>query len=585
MQESGRWDLSALYDSLDDPRIEEDFERLAALVEESRSLLDGRGEAAERVRAGIKLAEKVSDTLRYLASYLSLVSSADTSISRTTALLNRVRGIMAAFAVFDVKFKRLVADLDIDRLLEQEGLSQYGFFLAESKKEAGYLLDAELEELIARLDIYGVDAWRNLFRDLTSSAKTEWEGKTKTLTELRNLAYDPDPLVRKEAYQAELALYPRIEKPLAAALGAIKGQVVHLSRRRGHASPLDEALFKSKMSRQTLDAMIGAMIERKEVFGRYFKAKASYLGQQSLHWADLFAPLGELPGGYTIEDSRELLVSSFEKLHPPIAQLIDKAYRHQWIDFFPRENKVGGAFCNNLPVIRQSRVLTNFEGSFSAVSTLAHELGHAYHGSRIEDHAPLNRSYSMPVAETASIFNETHFLLQALKASRDPQIRLGLLDGFLMNSSQVICDILSRFLFEQQVFERVETEALKSEDLQSIMHQAQLEAYGDSLDQASLHPYMWACKPHYYSASLSFYNYPYAFGALFASALYQKAEAQGPSFMAQYDQMLTATTVSTVEEVGRFVGLDLTRKEIWLEGMASFEPFVNAFEELVKELT
>lgn len=583
MQESGRWDLSALYDSLDDPRIEEDFEKLAGLVEESKTLFDGEADAAGQVLAAVRLAEKVSVSLRQLASYLSLVSSADTSISRTTALLNRVRGVMAAFAGFDVKFKRLVADLEVDPLLDLEGLGQYGFYLTESKKEAGYLLDAELEELIARLNINGVDAWGNLFRDLTSTAKIDWEGKEKTLTELRNLAYDPDPLVRKEAYKAELALYPQIEKPLAAALGAIKGQVVYLSRRRGHASPLDEALFKSKMGRQTLDAMIGAMTEKKEIFVRYFKAKANYFGQESLHWADMFAPLGKLPGGYTVEDSRELLVSSFKKLHPPIAELIDRAYRDRWIDFFPRENKVGGAFCSNLAVIGQSRVLTNFEGSFSAVSTLAHELGHAYHGSRIEDHAPLNRSYSMPVAETASIFNETHFLLQELKASQDPQVRLGLLDGFLMNSGQVICDILSRFLFESEVFERVESEVMKSEELQAIMRQAQLTAYGDGLDEASLHPYMWVCKPHYYSASLSYYNFPYAFGALFASALYQKAEEQGPSFMDQYDQMLTATTVSTVEEVGRLVGLELTRKEIWLEGMASFEPFVTAFEELVKE--
>ncbi|NLB28553.1 MAG: M3 family oligoendopeptidase, partial [Clostridiaceae bacterium] len=138
--------------------------------------------------------------------------------------------------------------------------------------------------------------------------------------------------------------------------------------------------------------------------------------------------------------------------------------------------------------------------------------------------------------------------------------------------------------FEQQVFERVESEALRSEDLQAIMHQAQLTAYGDGLDAESLHPYMWACKPHYYSASLSFYNFPYAFGALFASALYQKAEEQGPAFMKQYDQMLTATTISTVEGTGRLVGLDLTRKETWLEGMDSFQPFVKAFEELAQEL-
>lgn len=583
MQEPGRWDLGPLYSSLEDPRIEEDLTGLTRLVEESQSLLTLETDGADQMVQAMGLAEQVIDTLRPLASYFSLLSSADTSQGKPLALLNQVKGIMSGFAGFEVRLKRMAAKLPTEELVAMDSLKAYDFFLRQSKKEAAHLLDPELEELIARLDIYGAGAWGNLFRQLTSTAAKEVDGKQKTLTEIRNLAYSPDPRVRRQAYQAELALYPEIEKPLAGALGAIKGQVVYLSRRRGHQSPLDEALFKSKMDRKTLDAMIDAMVEGKGVFIRYFKAKAAWLGQERLHWADLFAPIGQLPDGYSVEDSRSMLVQSFEKLHPPIAQLIDKAYRDRWIDFHPRANKVGGAFCANLTQIRQSRVLTNFDGSFSGVSTLAHELGHAYHGFRIEGHAPLNRSYSMPVAETASIFNETHFLLEQVGATSDRLVKLGLLDGFLMNSGQVICDILSRFLFEQEVFERVERETLKSEDLQAIMHKAQLAAYGDGLDEASLHPYMWACKPHYYSASLSYYNFPYAFGALFASALYRKATEEGSSFMARYDQMLTATTVSSVEETGRLVGLDLTDKVVWLESMDSFEPFVSTFEALVQE--
>ena len=584
MQVSGQWDLTALYQGLDDPAIEKDFENIQDLVDQSKSFFEEEREAIVQAVQGLALSEEISEQVRRLGSFLSLMSSADTSIGKTTALLNRLKGIMAGFAVFEVKLTRLLAGMDLEGLVQEESLAPYAFLLEEKQKEAAHILDADLEELLARLDIYGASAWNNLFRQLTSTASHDLDGQAKTLTELRNLAYDPDPQTRKKAYEAELALYPALEQALASALAAIKGQVVYMSQRRGHDSPLDEALFKSRMSRESLDAMIQAMVEGKEVFVRYFKAKAAYLGQESLHWADMFAPLGKLPSGYSVEDSRQMLVDSFNKLHPPIASLIDRAYQEDWIDFFPRKNKVGGAFCANLGFIKASRVLTNFEGSFSGISTLAHELGHAYHGLRIEDHAPLNRSYTMPVAETASIFNETHFLLEALEASEDPEIKIGLLDGFLMNSGQVICDILSRFLFESEVFERVASESLKSEDLQAIMHQAQLTAYGDGLDEASLHPYMWACKPHYYSASLSFYNYPYAFGALFAAALYQKAQAEGPAFMAQYDDMLTATTVSSVEEVGLRVGLDLTKKETWAASMASFESFVQTFEDLVAQL-
>ncbi len=581
MKEAGRWDLSPLYDSLEDPQIEKDFERLSKIVEDSRTFFETEAGAVEQIKEGVKLSEELSELVTKLASYLVLRMNADTSISKTIALLNRIRGIMAGFQPFEVGLKRLVAAQDIDELIKENELQHYEFMLHESKAEAGFLLDAELEELIAHLNIYGVGAWENLFDQLTSTASVEMDGESKTLTELRNLAYDPDQELRHKAYEAELSLYPQIEKSLAGALNSIKGQVNYLTERRGHASPLDESLFRNRTSRETLDALIDALIEKKDIFVRYYKAKAKYFGQESLHWADMFAPIGKLPSGYTVEDSREMLVSSFEKLHPPIAAVIDRAYEDQWIDFYPRENKVGGAFCSNLSIIKQSRVLSNFDGSFSAITTLAHELGHAYHGARIEDHAPLSQDYSMPVAETASTFNEIHFALEQIEASDDPEIKLGLLDSLLMNIGQTCCDILSRFLFEQQVFERVQKENLRSEDLQTIMHEAQVESYGDGLDAESLHPYMWACKGHYYSAGRSYYNYPYAFGSLFSAALYDKAQKEGSDFMEKYDQMLTATTVSTSEETGALVGLDLTDKQTWIKSVESFEPYVAEFENLI----
>lgn len=581
MQENGRWDLTPLYESLDDPRIDEDFGRLSKLVEGSRSFFEKEADAVDQIIGGIELSEEMYELVYRLAAYFSLVMNADTSISKTVAYLNRIQGIMAGFQPFEVALKRLIADQDIDELVKEEKLKQYEFMLRESKATAGYLLDAGLEEMIAHLDIYGVGAWENLFDQLTSTASADLDGEKKTLTELRNLAYDPDQDVRHKAYEAELSLYPQLEKSLAGALNAIKGQVLYLTGKRGHASPLDESLFSNRTSRETLDAMIEAIIEKRDIFVRYFKAKAKYFGQESLHWADMFAPIGKLPSGYTVEGSREMLVSSFEKLHPPIAELIDKAHEDNWIDFYPRENKVGGAFCFNLAIIRQSRVLSNFDGSYSSITTMAHELGHAYHGLRIEDHAPLNRSYTMPVAETASTFNETHFVLEQIAASEDPEEKLGLLDSLLMGSGQSCCDILSRFLFEKEVFERVANENLRSDDLQEIMHRAQLEGYGEGLDEDSLHPYMWACKGHYYSGSLSFYNYPYAFGALFSVALYKKALSDGPEFMKKYDEMLTATTVSSSEETGALVGLDLTDKQTWITSMEAFEPYVAEFERLV----
>ena len=587
VRDEGFWDLSPLYESPEDPRIEEDFKALEEFTKDLAKILEDTPIEAGRTSELTKMIEKLSELLRVayrIAAYYGLSGSTDTRASWALAGERRLGQALAPLDALMVQAQSLVKAQTKEDLKATPALESYAFWLEEVKSEAKFSLAAEMEELLANVNLFGVSAWSNLQSSLTSSVTGSFRGEEKSLTEVRNLAYDPDKTIRLEAYKTELSMYPKIEDSLATALTSIKGYVVYMGKKRGYESPLDESLIKSRMTRPTLDALIGAMEAQKDVFVRYFLAKAKYLGDEKLHWADLFAPIGKMPSGYSVADAKDMLVQSFDKLHPPIAHIISRAFDENWIDFYPRQGKVGGAFCSNQGELKQSYVLTNFDGSFSAIDTLAHELGHAYHGSRIEDHEILNRSYSMPVAETASTFNETHFLLESLQKTQDPEEKLGLLDSFLMNTSQVINDILSRFLFESEVFDRVGKENLSSKDLQDIMHKAQVTAYGQGLKEESLNPYMWACKGHYYSAGLSFYNFPYAFGALFAMGLYTKVLEEGPDFMEKYDDMLTATSVSTVEEVGKRVGFDFQDKAFWKESLEAFLPYVEEFEELVDQL-
>ncbi len=579
-----RWDLSPLYNGKDDPALAEDFQFLQEGIQEADKIFTSEETSLDQVEEALQFIGKFIVKARKLSSFYSLTVSANTKENWAAAQLNKLYALLATYEPWEVDFQNRLAKLDLEEVKADGRFDDYLFYIKERIDQSKHSLDGVSEELISQLNIFGVGAWENLFDTLTSSVTAEFRDGKKSLTELRNLAYDPDQATRHEAYEAELSLYPQIETPLSYALTSIKGHVNFLAQKRGFQSPLDEALFASRMSRETLDALISAMREKKDVFVDYFKAKGKYFDQDQLHWADLFAPMGKLPSSCSVDESKEILVDSFAKLHQPIADLIAQAYDENWIDFYPREAKVGGAFCANLPALEQSRVLTNFDGSFSAVDTLAHELGHAYHGARIQDHNALNQGYTMPVAETASTFNETHFLLEALDKAEDAEVKIGLLDSFLMNISQVINDILSRFLFEDEVFERVKEEMLTPEDLKDIMHRAQTEAYGDGIQEDSLNPYMWACKGHYYSAGLSYYNFPYAFGALFAMSLYQKAQEKGSEFMDQYDDMLTATTVASVEEVGRLVDLDFTDKATWLASLEAFESYVKTFVDLVDQV-
>jgi len=318
-------------------------------------------------------------------------------------------------------------------------------------------------------------------------------------------------------------------------------------------------------------------------FHSYLRAKADSLGHiNGLPWYDLFAPIAKNNKTYTVEEAKAYLMNIFEKCNPRMAQITDRAFEENWIDFFPREGKVGGAFCAGVESAKQFRILTNYDGSFSDVVTLAHELGHGYHDFMIYDNRPLNMNYSMPVAETASTFNENLVTNYAIENAASDEEKLALIEGQLSDVTQIICDIYSRFLFESKVVENRGSQFMFADDLCQIMLEAQKEAYGDGLDPECLHPYMWVCKSHYYSAGLGFYNFPYAFGGLFARGLYAKYRQEGAAFLEKYNLMLKETPVRSVEDVTKICDIDLTDKEFWLMSLHSYDAVIDEFKRLIK---
>ncbi len=331
------------------------------------------------------------------------------------------------------------------------------------------------------------------------------------------------------------------------------------------------------MSRETLDAMMAAIDEYLPVFHKYLRKKGQMLGYKNgLPWYELFAPMGKAGKTYTLEEAEQYLCDTFRELTPEMSDMMRDAFEQEWIDFYPRKGKEGGAFCAGVPAIKQSRILTNYDGYFGSIGTLAHELGHAFHNKQIQDERALNQDYPMPVAETASTFNEVHLGRHALKTAEGEE-RLNLLENDLKEQTQCIVDIYSRYLFETAVFEQGKTKFLMASDLKELMLDAQKKAYGDGLDASCMHPYMWVCKSHYYGDSLSFYNFPYAFGNLFALGLYSLFLKEGEAFVPKYKAMLNATPRCTIEEAGAMMGIDLTKKEFWCESLAQIAQNVEEF--------
>ena len=580
------WNLDPIYKGFDDPSFAAD---MAALKEQTKRLTEFAAELSGKeplagLKEGIALQEAFSDLVGKLAGYASLRQAADTKnpeagsrMGQVMQLYSGVAAPMAAFREWATKLPNLM------ELVEQdEDLKHYTHMFRNMADAAKYQLPGVAEAVMAKLSMSGGDAWSDMQQYLTSTVPVNYRGTTTNLSSIRNLAYDADPQVRKDAYEAELAAYERIKDAVAYSLNSIKLETISDCQLRGYDSPLQRTVYHNDMKMETLEALLAAMDEYAPKFWQYLKAKGKALGHENgLPWYDLFAPMGKSSTRFTAEDAREYLVNLFAEFDSELSQMVATAFDNAWIDFYPRDGKAGGAFCAGVESLGESRILTNFDGMFGDVVTLAHELGHAFHNQCIKDHRPLNHDYSMPLAETASTFNECVVMASAIGKAADKAEKINLIESQLQDATQIICDIYSRFRFEKSVFDNREEMFMNADQLCQQMLAAQKASYGDGLDHNCLHPYMWVCKSHYYGPT--YYNFPYAFGGLFARGLYAQYEKEGAAFVPKYKKLLYTTPIATAEDVAKVADIDLTDKAFWCSALQMIADQIDLFCQLVDE--
>ena len=578
------WNLDPIYRGFDDPACASDMQALAQLVDRYNAFAEGleNQQPLAGLKQAIALDEEMTLLAGKLAEYASLRQSTNTRDAEAGSQLGRIMQQLSRCAGSQAKVQQWIAELpNLAELIQQDDvLKAYAYLLENIRRDSAHLLGALGEEIAAKLGLSGGNAWSDLQGYLTSTVPVAYNGGTTNLSAIRNLAYDADPAVRKAAYEAEIACYDRIKDSVAFALNSIKLETISDCQLRGFESPLARTLERSRMKQETLDAMLGAMDEYLPKFRQYLKAKGRALGHENgLPWYDLFAPMGSSSRRYTTEEARDLLVNLFATFDGELADMVARAFDEAWIDFYPRDGKTGGAFCAGVECMGESRILTNFDGQFGDIVTLAHELGHAFHNQCIRDHRPLNHDYSMPVAETASTFNECVVMAAAIKGAKSDEERSALIENQLQDATQIICDIYSRFRFEKMVLANREQAFMHADKLCELMTIAQEQSYGDGLDPDCRHPYMWVCKSHYYGST--YYNFPYAFGGLFARGLYAQYEKEGAAFVPKYKKLLFTTPVASVEDTALVAGIDLTDKDFWRSALQTIADQIDLFCQLV----
>lgn len=579
------WDLSVFYQGFDDSAYEADMGKLGKMSDEGLAVLKQEKAAGQVLREMISHLETYHNTLMRAYMFCELTMSVEAENQKAFQSLERVSALMVDYQVFVSACKRFVGTVDgLEAIIENDpDLKKNDFALLEAREQAKYMLPESIERWMLRMSLSGGDSFSKLRDQLIGTLTVEMDGESHPLPAVRGMAFDADPAVRKKAYEAEIASYKKIALPMAFCLGGVKGEALTMCEARKYPDILTQQLMEARMDHKTLDAMWTAVREAFPDFRRYLKAKAKLLGHKNgIPFYDLFAPVGKSTKKYTIEEARDLVVNTFQKAHPKMAQFIAHAFDNRWIDVFPKQGKTGGAFCASNYELKLSRILTNFMGSFSDVSTLAHELGHAWQNECIKEYPLMMTEYPMPLAETASTFNET-LLSQTVLKSADDELAFSILEGSLMEATQCVVDIYSRFLFETAVFEARKTHTPSVDELHKMMLDAQKETYGDALDPDVLHGDMWINKSHYYMVGLHYYNFPYAFGLLFGLSVYKKFEQEGAKFLPQYDALLGRCGADTVANVAKTVGIDIRSAGTWRSALDVVRGEVDTFVKLVDQ--
>ena len=577
------WDLTVFYKDFDDPEFKDDLARLPKEIDAFTAAIAAPAEdEVKKLVSLVHQEEALSNLFERLSLMIGLTLAVDANNkAANAAMAPLMRAVMGSSLASNAFSRYLVSLENLDAIIDADDeLKARAFALREAAEDAKHQLPEALEKPVLKMQLSGGEAFSQLRDKLDATLLVDYDGKQIPLSAVRALAYDGDADTRRRAYEAELASYKKIELPMSFCLNNLKAEGETMAALKGYKGVLDMALAHSRMDEKTLEAMWTAIREALPELREYFKAKGRLLGHENgLPFYDLFAPVGQSTRTYTVEEARALLLDLFGKFCPEMGEMMRTAFDEGWIDMFPREGKSGGAFCSGYYAKNISRVMTNFAGSASDVSTLAHELGHAFN-NRMLHHKPIMMTETpMPLAETASTFNETLLISQLLKTAT-PEEELTLLDSCLTEQTQTMVDIYSRFLFEQKVVAAQADHALDVDELKETMLWAQEQSYGDGLDPEYRHPYMWACKSHYYSTGVHFYNFPYAFGGLFARGLYARYEKEGEAFVPVYCDLLSRFGSDTIANVTASVGIDVTTPDFWREAVESVLVQVRRFVKL-----
>ncbi|MHA1551438.1 MAG: M3 family oligoendopeptidase [Candidatus Heimdallarchaeaceae archaeon] len=588
------WDLSEMFQSPDDPRINGVLNKLDKQVDEF--IRDYKGKlnfpefSADDLLILFKKQEDFTADFFEFNSFARLSFSANMTIPEIKTLFNKAQEfsakIGAKLAFLEIETGKYV--YENEQIISDPKLEDYKHALEKLKRAYPHRLSEIEEQLIIEKDQYGIIGWQQLQSKWLNTRlfNIEIEGETKKLSygEANGLLAHPDKDTRRSANKAIYGVLGKDEEIFSSAMHNICSDWVKTSKRRKHDSPMHQSLIANDVDQEIIDNLMKAIDEHSVIYRRYLTLKAKMLNLPKLSCEDLVAPLPDVPNTeYTWEKTQELILKAYGNFDEDFYSTAKDMFERNHIDASPRMGKRNGAFCASWYKGKTSYILQTFTGALGNVYTLAHELGHAVHGYMVSrEQTIINARYPMVIAEVASIFGElllTDLLLSEAETKEEKKAILSrVLDGAGMATFQVS----ARVWFEQNMYKTVaEGGFLDGKTISKLWTEARDKIYGDAVEWFEEMNWEWTMKPHYYMPNFRFYNYPYVFAQMFVYTLYQLYKEQGDAFIPKLKLILKSGGSKSPKEFGELMGLDITKPDFWKLGMKQYERFVDELEKLV----
>lgn len=600
MKYSLTWDLESIFPGgSHSTELQEKIKELDSAIQEYAQKNDAWQPESDQPTYAVfqellEKSEKIVNGLSQAGSFINAVLSTDVTNSHAPIVRNQISQLSSRYGIVQtsiVKKLAAISDEDFANLLKQPAFESLSFALTETREKGARLLSEAEENVLSKVKLDGFHAWSNHYNTLVSYIKipvTDKDGNVQELSagQAMNRMYaDPDPAVRKQIFTEWEKAWSNYAPLFADTLNHLQGFRLADYELHGATDFLEEPLRYNRIQEETLDAMWGAISAEKQPFVDFLNRKAKMMGKDKLAWYDVDAPvsIGDFEARtFSYDEAVDFIVENFAKFGPTLANFSQEIVDKKWIEAEDRAGKRPGGYCTSLPETKESRIFMTFTGSASDMSTLAHEIGHAFHSYTLWDLPRMNTRYAMNVAETASTFAETLVSSATVEAAQTEEEKISLLNTKLENATAMFMNIHARFLFEKSFYSERQKGLVSAERLSEIMEEAQKEAYQDSLSE--YHPHFWASKLHFFIDNVPFYNFPYTFGFLFSLSIYAEYKKQPEGFEEKYIALLRDTAIMPTEDlVMKHLGKDITKQEFWKQGIEIMQADVDSFLSLTEK--